>query len=73
MIISSVTWANHPDGSVDLTFRNHLTGVEETRHYKTHRGAACAETRFINRVRRLYDQQQKNRIEVHIPGLDYDD
>lgn len=67
MIVSMVQWHNHIDGSVDLTLRNCITGAEETRHYKSHRAAACAETKFHNRLRRIVSDIRDGEIPVHTP------
>lgn len=67
MITSMVTWHNHIDGGVDLTFRNCVTGAEETRHYKSHRAAACAETKFHNRMSRIAASIRDSEIPVHTP------
>lgn len=70
MINASVTWTHYPDQSVDLTFRNYLTNCIETRHYKTRRGAKCAETKFYSRISRVYREQQ--RFIPPAPAPDYD-
>lgn len=70
MILTMVQWHNHIDGSVDLTLRNCVTGEEETRHYKSHRAAACAETKFHNRMHRIFQEIRDSEIQVPTP-LDY--
>lgn len=60
--ISSVYWFYPKTGGVDLRFENHLNGVTEVRHYRTRRGAKCAETRFHNRVERVYGQTTTDSI-----------
>ena len=44
----------HWDGSVDVLFRNCMTGAEETRHYKNRATAKAQVTRFSRRMLRLY-------------------
>lgn len=57
MFYATVEWkylyGSHPDDPVQLRFINHLTGVTETRTYRNHRAAKCAETKFHNRMARL--------------------
>lgn len=73
MIVGSVMWTHLSDGSVDLSFKDHVTGVEETRHYKSERGAKVAETRFHNRVQKMYSDLKKKRIEIPTPLDEVDD
>ena len=47
-------YGSHPDDPVELRFTNYKTGVAETRTYKNHRAAKCAETKVLNRVHRIY-------------------
>ena len=72
-IIGSVEWGWCSDGTIDLVFKNHLTGASTTRNYKTEGAAKGAETKFYNRLNRIYTDMLASRIEVHIPGLDYDE
>lgn len=67
MIVGSVMWTHLGDGSVDLSFKDHVTGFEETRHYKSERGAKVAETRFHNRVQSAYSARVEKRIEIPTP------
>lgn len=67
MIIGSVLWTHLSDGSVDLTFKDHMKGSEETRNYKSERGARIAETRFHNRVQKAYSSMVDKRIEIPTP------
>lgn len=57
MLIAQVNWSHNPDRTIDLTLTNCLTGASETRRYKTHRSAKCAETKFFNRMHRIYDRE----------------
>lgn len=51
---ASVFWSYPPTGGVNLQFRVTANGNEETRHYKTYAAAKGAETKFFNRINRLY-------------------
>ena len=51
---ASVHWSYPATGGIDLTFRVTANGNEETRHYKTRAAAKAAETKFYNRVDRLW-------------------
>ena len=65
--IAKFEWGWHIDGSVDITFTNCLTGVTETRHYKTEAAAKGAVTKIGNRLARIYGQQRAEEIDVHTP------
>ena len=67
MIVGSVMWTYLSDGSIDLSFKDHVTGAEETRNYKSERGAKVAETRFHNRVQGAYSALKEKRIEIPTP------
>jgi hypothetical protein len=59
MILGEVEWGYCSDNTFDLVFTNHITGETETRNYKTHRSAACAETKFHNRMSRIYSSRKE--------------
>ncbi len=52
--ITETTWNYPVTGGIDLTLHNCITDVSETRHYKTKSAAKAAETKFTNRVNRVY-------------------
>lgn len=52
---ASVLWYYNIDNTITLTFFNHITGRSEQRNYKTLPAAKCGETRFINRMNRIYN------------------
>lgn len=66
-VIARCEFTHHIDGSVDVLFRNCLTGAEETRHYKTEAAAKAQCTMFFRRMNLVYDEQRRNRIEVPTP------
>lgn len=43
-----------PDGGMEICFQNKVTGATETRQYRTEAAGKAAETRFHNRMTRLY-------------------
>lgn len=69
MFVSKIEWHIRRDGSFDLTFTDYISGTEETRHYKTHRGAACAETRFHNRFRNRVHRLRQEQAGIDGPTL----
>ena len=72
-IIGKTEWGWCSDGTVDLVFTNLLTGATETRNYKTARSAKGAETKFFKRLERVFNSRIDDDIDVHIPGLDYNE
>lgn len=52
--VCEVQWMHHRDGRVTLVFKNCITGEEDVRTYKTASAAKGAETRFSNRMARVY-------------------
>lgn len=71
--IGKTEWGWCSDGTIDLVFTNLLTGATETRNYKTARSAKGAETKFFKRLERVFNSRIDDRIDVHIPGLDYEE
>ena len=55
--ICTTRWFYNPDGTVTLSFHNHLTDVCVYKPYKTVAAAKTAETKFHKRVSRIYDQK----------------
>ncbi len=51
---SKVEWTLFPSGRVELRFRNIVTGEERYQIYKNTTAAKCAETKFYNRMNRIY-------------------
>lgn len=72
-ILGKTEWGWCSDGTIDLVFTNLLTGATETRNYKSERSAKGAETKFFKRLERVNRNRIADRIEVHIPGLDYEE
>ena len=60
--ICGVDWHYHADGRVTLSFHNYLTDVHEDRTYKTRSAARAAETKFQNRVNRIYCEQRMREV-----------
>ena len=62
MFYAEVKWeypyGSHPEDPVKLIFINHMSGVTTYRYYKTRRAAQCAETKFLNRMSRIYFRQE---------------
>ena len=54
--IAETKWNYHGDGKVTLSFRNALTDVVTYRTYKTESAAKAAETKFHNRMSRVYNE-----------------
>ena len=54
--ISETKWSYNADGTVTLFFRNYLTDEWEFRNYKTETAAKAAETKFHNRMSRIYSK-----------------
>lgn len=52
--LSTVEWTVLPSGRVELYFLNHVTGADRYQIYKSVRSAKIAETKFHNRMNRVY-------------------
>lgn len=53
--IAETRWFYNPSGTVTLSFHNLLTDAHEYRTYRTESAAKAAETKFHNRISRIYD------------------
>jgi len=52
--MASTAWTNNENGSFTIEYKNHIDGTSYKKTYKTEKGAKIAETRFLNRVARMY-------------------
>lgn len=52
--LSTVEWTLLPSGRVELYFLNHVTGEDRYQIYENVTAAKIAETKFHNRMNRLY-------------------
>lgn len=55
--IACTTWTYNADGTITIKFVNCITNVVDVRTYKTGPAARAAETRFHNRMARVYDEK----------------
>ncbi len=65
--ISTVEWKHNNDGTKTLTFINCVTGMVDVRTYKTAAAAKAAETKFHNRMLRVYGNVSRPAADSYYP------
>lgn len=60
--ICETRWDWNSDGTITLHFHNNLTDVHAERTYRNRAAAKGAETKFHNRVERIYNEQRVREI-----------
>ena len=67
--ISTVEWKHNGNGTKTLTFINCITGMVDVRTYKTAAAARAAETKFHNRMSRVYGNVSRPAADSYYPYM----